>query len=170
MNVIETERLILRKLTLDDAEFILELVNEPSWLKFIGDRGVRNVDDACTYMLKGPIAMYERLGFGLYLTALKDDGVPIGLCGLIKRDTLADVDLGFAFLPAFWGKGYAAESARAALELGWNRFGLKRIVAITSPRNSRSIKLLENIGFVFEKEFRLTEADVVKLFAIEMKT
>ncbi len=168
MNVIETERLILRQLTLDDAEFILELVNEPSWLKFIGDRGVKNTDDARGYMLKGPMAMYERLGFGLYLTALKEGDVPIGLCGLIKRDTLPDVDLGFAFFPAFWGKGYAAEAAKAALELGWNRFGLKRIIAITSPTNSRSIKVLQNIGFVFEKEFRLTEADVVKLFAVEV--
>ena len=157
-----------RKLALEDAEFILRLVNEPSWLQFIGDRGVRNIDDARAYMLKGPIAMYGRLGFGLYLVALRDGAVPIGMCGLIKRDTLTDVDLGFAFLPAFWGKGYAAESARAALELGWNRFGLKRIVAITSPANSRSIKVLENIGFVFEKKFRLTEADEVKLFAIEI--
>ena len=168
MNVAKTDRLILRKPTLEDAEFILGLVNEPSWLQFIGDRGVRNIDDARAYMLKGPIAMYGRLGFGLYLVALRDGAVPIGMCGLIKRDTLTDVDLGFAFLPAFWGKGYAAESARAALELGWNRFGLKRIVAITSPANSRSIKVLENIGFVFEKKFRLTEADEVKLFAIEI--
>ncbi len=167
MNVIETERLILRKLTLEDAEFILKLVNEPSWLKFIGDRGVRNVEDARGYMLKGPMAMYERLGFGLYLTALKDGGVPIGLCGLIKRDTLPDVDIGFAFFPEFWGRGYAAEAANAVLEEGWSRFGLKRIVAITSPRNARSIKALENIGFKFEREFQLTEADVVKLFAIE---
>ena len=99
MIVIETERLILRHLTLDDAAFIHELVNDPDWLRYIGDKGVRNLDDARAYIENGPMAMYERVGFGLFRVELKSRGTPIGMCGLIKRDTLPDVDIGFAFLP-----------------------------------------------------------------------
>ena len=168
MKVIETERLILRWLTIDDAEFIMELVNEPSWIRFIGDRKVKSVGDARTYIAKGPAAMYERVGFGLYRVERKDDGVPIGLCGLIKRDGLDDVDLGFAFLPRFWGQGYAFESASAVLAFGQREFGLKRIVAITSKDNENSIKLLQCIGLKFEKMVRLSaDEEEVKLFAIQ---
>src|SRR5262245_58073861 len=106
MKVLETDRLNLRRLSIDDAEFILELLNEPSFLRFIGDKGVRTLDDARDYISNGPIDMYNRLGFGLYLTELKDGGVTIGICGLIKRDALEDVDIGFAFLPKLWAIGY----------------------------------------------------------------
>ena len=106
MNVIETERLTLRQLTSDDAPFILQLLNDPAWLRFIGDRGVRTVEDAKRYILTGPVVMYERLGFGLYMTERKSDRVPMGICGLIKRDDLADIDIGFVFLPQFRGCGY----------------------------------------------------------------
>ena len=155
MNVLETERLSLRRLTVDDAPFIFKLVNEPSWLRFIGDRGVRTVADARNYLSMGPLAMYRQRGFGLYLTTLRDAEVPIGLCGLIKRDTLPDVDIGFAVLPEFRGRGYALEAARAVLEHAKGRFGLERIVAITSPENGDSIKLLANIGFTFDKTMNL---------------
>ena len=101
MTVLETERLRLRQLTVDDAAFILQLVNDPSWLRFIGDRNVRNLDDARNYILKGPIASYEKFGFGLWLVELKADGMPLGICGLLQRDTLPDVDIGFALLPQF---------------------------------------------------------------------
>src|ERR1700704_4791358 len=111
MTILETDRLLLRKLTADDAEFILDLLNQPSFLQFIGDKGVRTLDDARQYILAGPVASYERFGFGLYLTALKESQVSIGICGLIKRETLEDVDVGFAFLPQFWSKGYAFEAA-----------------------------------------------------------
>ena len=111
MKVLETDRLILRWLSTDDAEFILELLNEPSFLQYIGDKGVRTLEDARNYILNGPVDMYARLGFGLYLTELKERGVPLGICGLLKRDGLEDVDIGFAFLPRFWAKGYAYESA-----------------------------------------------------------
>ena len=107
MTVLETERLRLRRLTVDDAAFILELVNDPSWLRFIGDRGVRNLDDARSYILKGPVASYEKHGFGLWLVELKAEATPIGICGLLQRDTLPDVDIGFALLPQFCGQGYA---------------------------------------------------------------
>ena len=166
MKVLETDRLILRRLTLDDAPFILRLVNEPSWIQFIGDRGVRNLDDARNYMLKGPMVMYERAGFGLFLVELKEGGVPMGMCGLIKRDNLPDVDIGFAFLPRFWGQGYAYEAAAAVLAYGRNVLGLQRIVAITDPDNHSSIKLLERLGLKFEQMIQLTgDSIMLKLFA-----
>ena len=164
--VLEAERLILRQLSVDDDAFILELVNDPLWLRFIGDRGVRTLDDARDYILKGPVAMYERVGFGLYLVERKSDGVALGICGLIKRDTLDDVDLGFAFLPEYRAQGYAYESAAAVLTYGRSALGLKRIVAITSPDNERSARLLEKLGFNFEKLIRLpNDNEPVKLFA-----
>jgi len=165
MNVLETDRLVLRRLSAEDGEFVLQLLNEPSWLRFIGDRGVRTVDDARDYILTGPVAMYERVGFGLYVTELKVDGAPIGLCGLIKRDGLEDVDIGFAFFPRFWGKGYAYESASAVMAYGRSVLGLDRIVAITSLDNDRSIALLQKLGFRFEKTIRMPNDDEVRLFA-----
>jgi len=115
VNVIETNRLTHRKLTLDDAEFILDLLNQPSFIQFIGDRGVRTLEDAREYLSKRLIESYERFGFGLYLTLLKEGQIPIGICGLVKRDSLDDIDIGFAFLPQYWLKGYAFESASAVL-------------------------------------------------------
>ena len=158
MNVLETDRLLLRQLTIDDAEFILELLNEPSFLHFIGDKGVRTLEDAREYILQGPIASYERHGFGLYLTALKEGAMPIGMCGLLKRESLADVDIGFAFLPRFWSKGYALESALAVKAYGLDILGLKRIVAITNPDNEASIRLLEKLGLKYERLVRMSEA------------
>jgi RimJ/RimL family protein N-acetyltransferase len=165
MKVLETDRLILRHLTTDDAEFILQLLNEPSWLRFIGDKGVRNLEDARAYILKGPVEMYSRMGFGLYLVELKEEGLAIGMCGLIKRDSLKDVDIGFAFLPKYWGKGYAFEAASAVMAYGRNVLGLKRIVAITSVDNDSSAKLLEKLGLRFEEMVKLSgESEEVKLF------
>lgn len=166
MKVLETERLILRRLSIEDAAFILKLVNEPSWLRFIGDRGVRTIDDARDYILKGPVDSYRRSGFGFYLTELKERAVPIGICGLVKRESLKDVDIGFAFLPEFWGKGYAFEAASAVMAYGKSAFGLNRIVAITTPDNHNSIKVLEKLGLRFEQMLRLSEHDPeIKLFA-----
>ncbi len=166
--MLETERLIVRYLTTGDAEFILELLNDPSWLQFIGDFGVRTLEDARNYMVKGPIQMYEREGFGLYLTVRKADAVPIGICGLIKRDTLEDVDIGFAFLPRYWGKGYAFESASAVIEYGTHSLSLKRIVAITAPDNHSSAKLLERLGMRFERMIRQSpEHKESRLFSID---
>lgn len=166
--ILETERLSLRKFVLDDAAFILELVNDPDWLRFIGDRGVRTLDDARNYLRNGPLAMYERVGFGLYLVERKSDGVPLGMCGLIKREGLDDVDIGFAYLPQYRAQGYAFEAAAATLVYGRQTFGLKRIVAITSLDNNRSIQLLEKLGFAFEKLIKLPGDDEeLKLFASE---
>jgi len=157
MTPIETERLLLCQLTADDAPFILELLNEPSFLRFIGDKGVRTLDDARDYILKGPIDSYERRGFGLYLVKLRDGGVPIGICGLVKRDALEDVDIGFAFLPSFWSRGYALESAAAVMNYGRAVIGLNRIVGITDPDNASSIRLLEKLGLQFERMVQLPD-------------
>ncbi|HVC36838.1 MAG TPA: GNAT family N-acetyltransferase [Gammaproteobacteria bacterium] len=165
MKILETPRLVLRRLVLEDAPFIRELVNDPAWLQFIGDKHVHSLEDARNYIRKGPLDMYARLGFGLYLVALKT-GIRIGMCGLIKRDALQDVDLGFAILARFRGRGYAQESAAAVLAYGKNTLGLKRIVAIASPDNHRSIKVLENIGFGYEQTLRLSgDAQETMLFA-----
>lgn len=169
MKVIETDRLILRWLSTDDAGFILELVNDPAWLKFIGNKDVKTIEDARSNISNKYVEMYDRLGFGLYLTELKDERVPIGICGLIKRDALEDVDLGFAFLPGFRGKGYAYEAAAAAIEYGKNVLGLNRIAAITVQGNDASIKLLEKLGFQFEKMVELSkDAEGLMLFATEV--
>jgi RimJ/RimL family protein N-acetyltransferase len=145
--VLETERLRLREFGPGDSEFILELLNDPDWKRFIGDRGIRTLEDARGYIERGPMAMYARLGFGLYRVALKEGDVPIGMCGLIKRDSLEHVDLGFAFLPAYRGQGYAYESALAVRDYGVEILQLERIVAITSPENDTSGKLLLRLGF-----------------------
>ncbi|GJD22752.1 acetyltransferase, putative [Rivularia sp. IAM M-261] len=151
MKIIETERLALRKLSIEDSPFILELLNDLLWLRFIGDKGVRTLDDARSYIVNGPLSMYERLGFGLFLTELKDNHTPIGLCGLLKRDYLEDVDIGFAFLPQFRGKSYAYEAALAVMEYGRTVLGQKRIMAITSTDNDASTKLLNKLGLKFKE-------------------
>ena len=169
MNIIETDRLILRRLSTNDAEFILGLLNQPSFIDFIGDRGVRTLEDASRYILQGAIASYERFGFGLYLTLQKESEIPIGICGLVKRETLKDADVGFAFLPQYWSKGYAFESASAVMDYAKNTLGLKRILGITTPNNQGSIRILEKIGLKFEQMVNLSEDDVeLKLFALDL--
>jgi RimJ/RimL family protein N-acetyltransferase len=154
----------------EDAEFILGLLNQPSWLHFIGDRGVRTLDDARSYIVNGPIEMYARLGFGFYIVELKDAGLPIGICGLVKREYLDDADIGYALLPQYWDKGYAYEATSEVLAYGTGKLGLKRIVAITSSDNHRSARLLEKLGLRYER--MVTSPDTgqeVRLFAIEIE-
>lgn len=151
MQVVEADRLTLRRLTVDDAAFIQELVNDPAWLKFIGDRGVRTLESARGFILDGPVAMYAHQGFGLYLVELKETCAPVGICGLVKRDWLTDVDLGFAFLPEFRGRGFASEAGLATLEYGRHSLGLDRIAAIVVPENQASIQVLRKLGFSFER-------------------
>ena len=165
MTILQTERLALRRLSSDDAEFILDLLNQPSFLQYIGDKGVRNTEDAINYIQNGPVASYERFGFGLYRVELNDKAVPIGICGLLQRDTLPDVDVGFAFLPDYWSQGYALEAAEAVMNYGKEVLGLRRIVAITSLDNEASIKLLEKLGLKFEGMIRLGDDELeVRLF------
>jgi RimJ/RimL family protein N-acetyltransferase len=146
--VLDTERLAMRPLRDGDAPFILELLNDPDWIRFIGDRNVRTLDDARGYIGR-VLESQEKFGFSLLHTALRD-GTPAGLCGLIKRDTFQYVDLGFAFLPAFRGKGYAAEAGAAVRDYGIEVLGLPRLVAFTDPENQASCRLLERLGFAFE--------------------
>lgn len=153
--VLETERLVLRRLTLDDAAFMLELLNEPAFIRFIGDRGVRTLTAARQYLLDGPLASYARFGFGLWHVGLKSSAAAIGICGLVKREALADVDIGFAFLPRFWSCGYAMESAAAVRDHAFATVGLERLVAITLPGNAGSIRVLEKIGLACEGRLRL---------------
>lgn len=164
--VLATERLVLRRFTVADAPFILVLLNDPAWLEFIGDKGVRTLDDARNYLRSGPIAMYEREGFGLFLVERKRDRIPIGMCGLIRRPSLTDVDIGFALLPDHRGQGYAHEAAAAVMAYGHAAIGLGRIVAITSPANARSAALLEKMGMTMEKTVMLDGHDhEVRLYA-----
>ncbi|MBN8824962.1 MULTISPECIES: GNAT family N-acetyltransferase [unclassified Spirosoma] len=155
----ETDRLLLQEFTFEDAPFILELLNTPAWLRFIGDRGVRTLDDARQYILNGPLHSYEQHGFGPYLVRLKEDGLPIGMCGLFKRDTLEDMDIGFAYLPEHIGKGYGLEAA--ATVMNFARDGLKatRIVGVVDPQNANSIRLLEKLGMHFVQAIRLNGHD-----------
>jgi len=153
---LKTKRLLLRELTVDDAEFILRLLNEPSFLHYIGDKGVRDLEGARQYILTGPVASYETNGFGLYLVTLLETKVPIGICGLIKRAELEDVDIGFAFLPEFWNKGFAFEAASAALGHGRDVLKRDRVVAITNVDNHASARVLEKLGLRFERMIRLS--------------
>ena len=167
--ILRSERLELRELELEDDEFILRLLNEDGFLRFIGDKGVRTRDDAREYLTKGPIDSYRRYGFGLYLTSLPG-GAPIGMCGLVKRDSLPDVDVGFAFLERYWSRGYAAESAAAVLAYGKEQLRLSRIVAITAPDNHASIAVLQKIGLRFERMIRLAgDSQELKLFGPRLR-
>lgn len=167
MIILETERLILRHMSPEtDAAFVIELLNQPSFLQYIGDKGVRTLDDARQYIRNGPLKSYEQNGFGLYTVELKKNGVPVGISGLVKRDTLPDADIGFAFLPDHWAQGYAVESAAAVMKYAREKLGLGRVLAIASPDNDRSARLLGKIGLKFERLMKLTDdAPEVKLFS-----
>lgn len=166
INSLQTERLMLRHFTTKDAPFILELLNEPSFIQNIADRGVRTLDDARAYLRNGPIASYQRHGFGLLAVELQATGETMGMCGLIKRDNLPDVDIGFAFLPRYWGKGYAYEAAAAVLTYGREVHKLTRIVAIVLPGNTGSINVLKKLGLTFERMILWDDDGVeLKLFA-----
>jgi RimJ/RimL family protein N-acetyltransferase len=154
MYVIDTARLRLRRLGDEDAAFMLELLNDPAFIRNIGDRGVRSEADAIRYLRDGPIASYARHGYGLYLVELRDTGEAAGICGLVKRDYLEDVDVGFAFLPRFRRQGYALESASAVRSYAMGALGLTRLLAITSPDNTDSIRVLERIGLRFARMVR----------------
>lgn len=148
-----TERLLVRELSVSDASFILELVNSPSWIKFIGDRGVKNLDDAKAYLKNGPLKSYDNNGFGLYWVGLRESNTPIGMCGVIKRVDFESPDIGFAFLPEYEGKGFGYESASAILDYCKTEFHLKKILGITLEANTASVRLLEKLGLTFEKKF-----------------
>ena len=160
MQVLETDRLLLRYFSADDVEFVVRLLNEPSFIEHIGDKGVRTLEEAKEYLLEGPLGSYERFGYGLNLVELKETGAPIGMCGLVRRDSLDDADIGYAFLEQHWGNGYAMESVEALLTHARETLRLGRIVAIVTPGNSSSISLLEKVGLKFERTIRMSDDDV----------
>lgn len=160
-----TARLRLRPIVLEDAPFILGLLNEPSFLEHIGDKGARDVEGARRYLTDGPLAMYATHGLGLWLVALQD-GTPIGMCGMLQRPTLADPDLGFAFVPRYWGQGYAFEACQATLDWAREVRGFERVIAIVSPGNAASISLLQKLGLRPEGRITMTPGDEVLLYAL----
>ena len=158
--VIETKRLIIRKFTVDDSAFMLELLNTPDWLRFIGDRNIRTLEQAEQYLLNGYMKSYQDYGFGFYVVAVKETQESIGICGIVKREGLEDVDIGFAFFQQFMGKGYGYESASAVLNYALNDLKIKRIVAIVDPENIVSIALIKKIGMQFEKMIQVSPKDI----------
>ena len=148
--ILSTERLNLRQFNLNDAQFIVELLNSPGWLAFIGNRNITNRQQAQNYLTNVLIKGYET-GLGFWLVELKNNSMPIGMCGIIKRNNLENPDIGFAFLPQFMGNGYAYEAANATLNFATNQLQLPCVCAITMHENKSSIKLLEKIGLIFKK-------------------
>jgi ribosomal-protein-alanine N-acetyltransferase len=166
VTTIDTGRLLLREFTADDAAFVLRLVNEPAFLRYIGDRGVRTLDDARRYIADGPVASYALHGHGLMRVVRKDDGVEVGMCGVLRRDTLPEPDIGFSFFPEYWSQGYALESARAVMRHARETLGLGRILAITTVDNEPSMRLLGKLGFRPEGIVNLGGEDL-RLFVSE---
>lgn len=165
--IVETERLVLRELTLSDAPFIIALLNDPDWLHFIGDRGVRTLAQAREYIARIQVN-YAQYGYGLWLVERRSDSEAMGMCGLIRREGLEHVDLGFAFLPTFRGQGYTGEAAAGTLKYAREVAGLRKLVAITSLDNHASIRVLERLGMRFKNTLRLPgDSEDLKLFAVE---
>lgn len=157
--VIETDRLLLRELVTEDAPFILRLLNEPSWLRHIGDKQVHSLEDAERYINDGPRTSYYENGFGLYLVTIRTNEIPVGVCGLLKRKTLEHPDIGFALLPEYWGQGYAFEAARGVMNHVTVQMRMPRVAGITKADNSASIKLLQRLGMRLEGTVKLNELE-----------
>jgi ribosomal-protein-alanine N-acetyltransferase len=166
---LETARLLVRPFSREDADlaFLVDLMNDPGWLQFIGDRGIRSALDASNYLQNGPLAMYEKHGVGLMAVQRREDGAMVGMCGLIRRDTLPDVDLGYALLTQYTGKGYALEASTAVLDYGHDVLHLHRIVAFTALENPRSVSLLEKLGFQFDSVIDYPEGKQSRFFVHE---
>lgn len=168
--ILETERLILREFTTEDSPFIVTLVNTPGWISYIGDRNIKTDEQAIAYLQNGPLKSYEQNGFGLYRVELKTNSTPVGMCGIINRPNLENPDIGFAFLPEYYGQGLAFEIARATMRYAKENLGLPVICAITVPANKRSINLLEKLGMKFVKTFSFPDQnEELMLFSNEEK-
>jgi RimJ/RimL family protein N-acetyltransferase len=157
--IVETKRLCLREFTLGDHVFIIELLNSPGWIQFIGERNVKTAEQAVAYLQNGPLKSYQQHGFGLSLVERKEDQKPIGMCGLIKRETLELPDIGFAFLPDYFNQGYAFEIASATLAHAKESLRVHHVAAITLPANTRSIRLLEKLGLCLVKAFSFPNSE-----------
>ena len=169
MKIIETDRLSLRRFTHNDVPFIFKLLNEPGWLRFIGDRGIVCEEDARSYIETALIASYRKYGYGLYAIDLKEGNIPVGMCGLVKRDWLDNADLGFALCSCYQGMGYATEAAQAVLDYAKNMLELHRVLAVTSGDNDRSKNLLNNIGMTYKKTMTAPgEESLLDLYSINL--
>ncbi len=155
----ETDRLIIRHYTKDDAPHIFELLNSTGWIENIGDRGIKTHDHAVAYLVDKVIPSYANEGFGFYMCELKDKNIPIGMNGLIHRPGLDHIDIGFAFLPEYHGKGYAYESSKAILDHAKHDIGLKKLLAITTPENQKSINVLKKIGMHYVDQIMLPKIE-----------
>jgi len=160
MVIAETDRLLLSKITIDDAPFILELVNTPDWIKYIGDRNIKTVEQAETHIKNNQLKCYETHGFGYYKLQVKAENLKtIGTSGLLRRDNLEHVDIGFSFIPDYHGKGYGFEAASEIMKLAKDKFNIKTLCAITLPINQPSINLLEKLGLSYQKTVKPFEDD-----------
>jgi [ribosomal protein S5]-alanine N-acetyltransferase len=157
--VVETTRLVLRPFMLDDAAFIVELLNSPGWQRWIGDRKVHTIDDAQIYLRNGPIKQQAEYGYALWAVDRRADGTTVGMCGLVRREGLPDADIGYALLPQHERQGYAREAAQATLDFAFRTADLARVLAITDPANAASSRLLESIGLRFERTVQLPKID-----------
>ncbi|MDX2438048.1 MAG: GNAT family N-acetyltransferase [Acidobacteriota bacterium] len=168
MKTLETSRLVIRMVELDDAAFMLDLLNQPSFVQFIGDRGVRTLEEARTYIEDRALAGYEKDGFGPFAVDLKSSDEVIGIVSLLNRDELDDVDVGFAFLPDFWRQGFASEASASVMDFAFSELGLERLIAVTQSDNTGSIRTLEKLGFARDGLVRLEEdGPDLLLYAIE---
>lgn len=166
MNVLTTERLLIRMIKIEDAPFLVALMNDKDWIRYIGDRGIRTLEEAEAYIKARFFKSYEEHGFGFYGIVLKDTFEMIGIVGLIDREGLDHIDIGYGMLPQFRGKGYAFEATKAIFEYASNTLKLEKIVAIVNPDNKGSINLLHKLGLSYEKMVRLPDEDKdIKLFS-----
>lgn len=166
--MLQTERLRITKLTDDDADFIFELLNEPAFKRFIGDKGIRTKDDALNYIRTVPLHQYQNHDYGLYRVGTRENNVPTGICGLVTREEFSDPDLGFAFLSAHCEMGYGYESSQAILAAGRDAHGLRRIIAMADEDNIASTRLLDKLGFQFERMVTMPgEEQEIRQYAIE---
>lgn len=166
MTILSTDRLLISEITLDDAAFILKLMNDKDWIKNIGDRGIRTIEDAEEYIRTRFLKTYTESDLGFYGLVLKNSRQIIGVAGLIDRDGIDHVDIGYGILPEYRGKGYAFEATKAVYDYGYNELKLKKIVAIVNPENPSSINLLSKLGLEFEKMVRLPDEEIdIMLFS-----
>lgn len=170
LEILRTERLRLRLLTEDDAEFYLALINQPAWIRYISDKGVRTVDGARQLLVDGAMAHQRAHGYSFYaveLTSLPAGSPPIGICGLLRREGMSGTEIGYAMMQAHWGRGYVQEAARGVLAHARDVLGLPRLMAITAPDNAASIKILLNLGMVFQEVIDVPPYDTSNLYLIE---
>lgn len=167
---IETQRLQLRELTLADAPLMLAIWNDPAFVRFVGDRGIRTLAEAQEAMTAGALKLYKDFGYGPYGVELKGEGTPIGICGLFRREGLDEPDIGFAILPDYCGKGYAHEASQAVLEHARDELGIPHLTAIVSPENAASVGLIRKLGLRFERMHRMVgDDDDVAIYGIRLQ-